>query len=64
VRDLAAEQVAELTDGELYAVITRGSGQMLGLRGLIAPEDRWRCVLGVRDLARAARDSAAAAARP
>jgi len=63
VRDLAGETVAGLTDGEIYATITKGSGQMLGLRGLIAPADRWWCVLGVRDLARAA-DSAAATARP
>jgi mono/diheme cytochrome c family protein len=62
VRDLAGETVAGLTDGELYAVITHGSGQMLGLRGLMPPADRWRCVLGVRDLARSAGDSAAATA--
>jgi mono/diheme cytochrome c family protein len=60
VRDLAGETVAKLSDGEIYATITQGSGQMLGLRGLIAPKDRWLCVLGLRDLARAAGDSAAA----
>jgi mono/diheme cytochrome c family protein len=62
VRDLAGETVAELSDGEIYATITRGSGRMLGLRGLITPADRWLCVLAVRDLARAASDSAAAPA--
>ena len=60
VRDLTGETVAELSDGEIYATITQGSGQMLGLRGLIAPRDRWLCVLGIRDLARAAGDTAPA----
>jgi mono/diheme cytochrome c family protein len=52
VRDLRDEAVTGLTDGEIYATITRGSGQMLGLRGLVAPADRWLIVLGLRAITR------------
>lgn len=49
VRDLTDSTVAELADGEIYTVITRGSGQMLGLRGLIRGErERWLLVGAVR----------------
>lgn len=48
VRDLTGEHVAALTDGEIFRTITSGNGAMLGLRGLIAPEERWLIVLAVR----------------
>jgi mono/diheme cytochrome c family protein len=51
VRDLLSEHVTELTDGEIYRTITAGTGAMLGLRGLIAPDERWLIVLAVRALA-------------
>jgi len=48
VRDLTGEHVAALTDGEIFRTISAGNGAMLGLRGLIAPEERWLIVLEVR----------------
>jgi mono/diheme cytochrome c family protein len=57
VRDLHDDAVAELSDGEIYATITQGSGQMLGLKGLISPADRWHAVLGMRAVTRAASTS-------
>lgn len=53
VRDLTGEHVAALTDGEIFRTITSGNGAMLGLRGLIAPEERWLIVLAVRAHAQA-----------
>jgi hypothetical protein len=63
VRNLTGEHVAALTDGEIFRTISTGNGEMLGLRGLIAPEERWLIVLEVRAkraAALAAADSAAA----
>jgi mono/diheme cytochrome c family protein len=52
VRDLTDSTVAELADGEIYGTITRGSGQMLGLGGLIPGErERWLLVGAVRSAA-------------
>jgi mono/diheme cytochrome c family protein len=54
VRDLTGDYVAALTDGEVFRTIGHGNGAMLGLRGLIAPEERWLIVLEVRARARQA----------
>jgi mono/diheme cytochrome c family protein len=60
VRDLADSTVAELADGEIYVTITRGSGQMLGLGGLIPGErERWLLVGAVRGVAAGALRGAA-----
>lgn len=50
VRDLTGDHVAALADGEIFATITRGNGAMLGLRGLVARDERWLIVLHVRAL--------------
>lgn len=50
VRDLTGDHVAALADGEIFATITRGNGAMLGLRGLVARDERWLIVLEVRAL--------------
>ncbi len=39
-----------LTDGDLYHVITMGSGQMESYASQVAPEDRWTIVHYVREL--------------
>ena len=60
VRDLSDSTVAELSDGEIYVTITRGSGQMLGLGGLIPGErERWLLVGAVRGAAAGALRGAA-----
>ncbi|MBW8875890.1 MAG: cytochrome c [Acidobacteria bacterium] len=39
-----------MPDGQIFHVITRGSGMMPSYAGQIAPEDRWRAVAWVRAL--------------
>jgi mono/diheme cytochrome c family protein len=53
-----------MADGQIFHVITRGSGMMPAYAGQIAPEDRWKVVAWVRTLqGRALRLPVEAAAR-
>jgi len=47
------ERLRNLTDGEIFRIITEGKNTMGPLGGRIAPGDRWRAVAWVRVLQRA-----------
>lgn len=55
------EKVRNYPDGQLFDVITNGSGLMQGYRWPIPPADRWAIVAYVRDLTRRRLASAASA---
>jgi mono/diheme cytochrome c family protein len=42
----------ELTDGEIYSIITNGKGQMTGEEGRMKPEQIWDLVNYIRSLAK------------
>jgi mono/diheme cytochrome c family protein len=46
------EKVLKYTDGQIFDVITNGSGLMAGYRWPIPPADRWAIVAHVRELQR------------
>lgn len=48
--DLASEKVLAMPDGQLFDVITNGSGLMAGYRWPIAAADRWAIVAHVKTL--------------
>jgi hypothetical protein len=39
-----------MTDGEIYHVISRGNGLMSGYGSQIEPDDRWKIILYLRKL--------------
>jgi mono/diheme cytochrome c family protein len=47
---LVSEPVIEMTDGQIFSVITYGSGEMPGHGGQIDRPDRWKAVLYIRRL--------------
>jgi mono/diheme cytochrome c family protein len=49
-KDLTAEAIAKLKDGQIYHTITLGFGSMMPHGAQIRPEDRWKLVLYVRML--------------
>ena len=49
-RDPAA--LKELTDGEIYSIITNGKGQMTGEEGRMKPEQIWNLVNYIHSLAK------------
>jgi hypothetical protein len=55
------EKILQYTDGQIFDVITNGSGLMAGYRWPIPPADRWAIVAYVRDLQRKRLASATAA---
>jgi mono/diheme cytochrome c family protein len=57
------EKILNYPDGQLFDVITNGTGLMAGYRWPIPPADRWAIVAYVRELQRQ-RSAAAAAAAP
>jgi mono/diheme cytochrome c family protein len=59
-------KILKYPDGQLFDVITNGTGLMAGYRWPIPPADRWAIVAYLRELQRErlARDSAAPAAEP
>jgi mono/diheme cytochrome c family protein len=54
-RDISAAPTAKLRDGEIFHTITLGFGSMGAHGAQIKPEDRWKVVLYVRGLQKAAR---------
>jgi mono/diheme cytochrome c family protein len=59
-KDLTAEAIAKVKDGQIYHTITLGFGSMMPHGAQIRPEDRWKLVLYVRVLqknAQMARDT-------
>jgi hypothetical protein len=56
------EQRLAYTPGQVFDVITHGSGLMQGYRYPIPPADRWAIVAHVRELQRSRRDGAIASA--
>jgi mono/diheme cytochrome c family protein len=62
-KDLTAEAIIKVKDGQIYHTITLGFGSMMPHGAQIRPEDRWKLVLYVRTLqkrALMARDTIAA----
>jgi mono/diheme cytochrome c family protein len=55
------EKIVQYTDGQIFDVITNGTGLMAGYRWPIPPADRWAIVAYVRDLQRKRLASATAA---
>jgi mono/diheme cytochrome c family protein len=53
-RDISAEPTAKLKDGQIYHTITLGFGSMGAHGAQVRPEDRWKLVLYVRGLQKAA----------
>jgi mono/diheme cytochrome c family protein len=49
-KDLTAQAIAILKDGQIYHTITLGFGSMMPHGAQIRPEDRWKLVLYVRKL--------------
>ena len=47
---LVSEPVIEMTDGQIFSVITYGTGEMPGHGGQIDRPDRWKTVLYIRRL--------------
>jgi mono/diheme cytochrome c family protein len=58
------EKVAAYPDGQIFDVITNGTGLMAGYRWPIPPADRWAIVAYVRELQRERQARAAAATTP
>lgn len=54
------EKVQKYTDGQIFDVITNGTGLMAGYRWPIPPADRWAIVAYVRELQRERQERAAA----
>ncbi len=59
IADLTGTPFTDMPDGEIYYYLTNGSrnGRMLGYRAKLSVEDRWKVVLYVRALQRAANGS-------
>jgi mono/diheme cytochrome c family protein len=53
-RDISAEPTAKLKDGQIYHTITLGFGSMGAHGAQVRSEDRWKLVLYVRGLQKAA----------
>jgi hypothetical protein len=49
-KDLTAEAIAKVKDGQIYHTITLGFGSMMPHGAQIRPDDRWKLVLYVRKL--------------
>jgi mono/diheme cytochrome c family protein len=58
------EKILNYPDGQLFDVITNGTGLMAGYRWPIPPADRWAIVAYVRELQRQRSAATAAAAAP
>jgi hypothetical protein len=58
------DKVRGYPDGQLFDIITNGSGLMPAYRWPIPPADRWAIIAHVRELERARVGSAAAGATP
>ena len=56
---LVAERARQLPDGQVFHIITRGQGIMPAHAVQVLPQDRWRVVLYLRQLQRAAPSPAA-----
>jgi mono/diheme cytochrome c family protein len=56
------DKILQYPDGQIFDVITNGSGLMAGYRWPIPPADRWAIVAHVRELQRERQARAAAAA--
>jgi len=53
-KDISGEVIAKLKDGQIYHTITLGFGSMMPHGAQIRPDDRWKLVLYVRVLQKAA----------
>lgn len=49
---LFRRETREMSDGKLFLIVTRGTGNMPSYGSQIAREDRWKVVLHLRDLQR------------
>lgn len=52
--DLTSNRIANLSDGEIYHIISNGQGRMWSYKSQLAPMERWAVVNYVRALRRAA----------
>ncbi len=59
---LIGEQAAQLPDGEMFRIVTRGRGNMPPLASQVDRDDRWKVILHIRSLQRAAFASASTVA--
>lgn len=50
IPNLAGEDIAALTDGQLYHVITKGWGRMPAYASQIEPDDRWKIIMYIRKI--------------
>lgn len=48
--DLSQDRLVQMTDGELFDILTHGVGQMPSFAGRIPPEDRWAIITHVREI--------------
>lgn len=53
-RDISARPTARRPDGQIYHTITLGFGSMMPHGAQVRPEDRWKVVLYIRELQKAA----------
>jgi mono/diheme cytochrome c family protein len=49
-----AEHAVQMSDGQMFHVITYGQGNMAGYAGQVSREDRWNIILYIRSLQQAA----------
>ncbi len=56
-RDISAEPTARRPDGQIYHTITLGFGSMMPHGAQVRPDDRWKLVLYVRTLQKAAQEA-------
>jgi mono/diheme cytochrome c family protein len=47
---LKAERAVKMRDGQMFHVVTKGQGNMSSYAVQVAPEDRWKAILHVREL--------------
>jgi mono/diheme cytochrome c family protein len=61
---LLADKVRQMSDGQIFHIITYGQGNMSPLAAQVTREDRWRAVLYVRSLQRTQPPAVAQGATP
>lgn len=49
---LTRDETRRMSDGQLFGILTRGTGNMPGYASQISREDRWKAILHVRQLQR------------
>ena len=47
---MQGERVTTRSDGEIYWILTNGSGNMPRFGNLLTPEERWELILFIRSL--------------